>query len=134
MICTIYGNNDYRNYLAHYGVKGMKWGHHKNESTIGGAGNINAAPTGGGTRIGPVNFRLGQDTSTSLKPTRGNNSRVSLFTLAKIAFGRSNVKKSIERIGSSVISTVKKYVSAGVKAISRLFGKKQDRVVTRYGY
>ena len=23
---TFYSNNDYRNYLAHYGVKGMKWG------------------------------------------------------------------------------------------------------------
>lgn len=24
-----YGNNDWRDYLAHYGVKGMKWGEHK---------------------------------------------------------------------------------------------------------
>ena len=24
-----YGNNDWRDYLAHYGVKGMKWRHHK---------------------------------------------------------------------------------------------------------
>lgn len=24
-----YGNNDYRDYLAHYGVKGMEWGKHK---------------------------------------------------------------------------------------------------------
>lgn len=24
-----YGNNDYRDYLIHYGVKGMKWGIHK---------------------------------------------------------------------------------------------------------
>ena len=23
---TFYSNNDYRNYLAHYGVKGMRWG------------------------------------------------------------------------------------------------------------
>lgn len=23
-----YGNNDYRDYLAHYGKKGMKWGKH----------------------------------------------------------------------------------------------------------
>ena len=23
---TFYSNNDYRDYLAHYGVKGMKWG------------------------------------------------------------------------------------------------------------
>ena len=23
---TFYSNNDYRNYLAHHGVKGMKWG------------------------------------------------------------------------------------------------------------
>ena len=23
-----YGNNDYRDYLAHYGIKGMKWGKH----------------------------------------------------------------------------------------------------------
>ena len=27
-----YGNNDWRDYLAHYGVKGMKWRHHKYKS------------------------------------------------------------------------------------------------------
>ena len=30
-----YGNNDYRDYLAHYGVKGMKWRNHKYLKKIG---------------------------------------------------------------------------------------------------
>jgi hypothetical protein len=30
---TFYASNDYRNYLAHYGVKGMKWGVRKNRQT-----------------------------------------------------------------------------------------------------
>lgn len=30
-----YGNNDWRDYLAHYGVKGMKWRKHKYKDKIG---------------------------------------------------------------------------------------------------
>lgn len=30
-----YGNNDWRDYLAHYGVKGMKWRNHKYAKKIG---------------------------------------------------------------------------------------------------
>ena len=29
-----YGHNDYRDYLAHYGVKGMKWGKHLYDSVV----------------------------------------------------------------------------------------------------
>lgn len=32
---TFYAPNDYRNYIAHYGVKGMKWGVRKKRPSIG---------------------------------------------------------------------------------------------------
>ena len=33
---TFYGNNDWRDYLAHYGVKGMKWDEHKYTGVVNG--------------------------------------------------------------------------------------------------
>ena len=61
---TFYPTNDYRSYLAHHGVKGMRWGHRKQISrksriirgAIGGA--LGGAAIGGvsGSRHNPNNI------------------------------------------------------------------------------
>lgn len=54
---TFYPENDYRNYLAHYGVKGMKWRKHKKDRNL--MNNINDLVGGMTNNMAPNRRRAG---------------------------------------------------------------------------
>ena len=79
-----YGNNDWRDYLAHYGVKGMKWRNHKYITGENGRYTYN---------IGGITGRFGTDKQDSSGRT-GYKTTSKYLTLGKNNQHRVNVGKT----------------------------------------
>ena len=81
---TFYAPNDYRNYIAHYGVKGMKWGVRK-QSTTGESSSRTRRPDGIGTRISKRVRKFNRSVRKGIYDTAVDYDRVKNLQRKKLA-------------------------------------------------
>ena len=106
-----YGNNDWRDYLAHYGVKGMKWRKHRYLRTDGNGHYEYNLPGGGTIRYGTDNYetnRLGYKTTGKYITTGKMNQNRLVFTKSTNDRRRENTYTGFTTLGASEKTRSKK--------------------------
>lgn len=96
-----YGNNDWRDYLAHYGVKGMKWRKHKYLSNVNGDYQYSSVFNG----IGDMSNALRKGARSRLNSTK-RALRYAAFKGQLRRFGNSVYNRVTGRKGASVGNSV----------------------------
>lgn len=108
-----YGNNDWRDYLAHYGVKGMKWRKHKYTSNVNGEYQYSSVFN----RLGEAADSLRKQGKSSVKSTRR-------------ALRRANVEGRLQRLGYNVTKGAQSKASSVKKAVSRKLDNKGNNYLS----
>lgn len=139
---TFYSPNDYRYYLIHYGVKGMRWGVRKD----------NRVGSGRGRRVldtylkvtSPLGYAIGKRTFNNFKKGASFIREKSVKAKPKIQKKLRNVEnKRRNLMGSKQSAAVKKYRNKNIdgmsdkdlqKAVNRMNLEQQYRNLTKVDY
>lgn len=96
---TFYPENDYRNYLAHYGVKGMKWRKHKKDRNL--TNSINDLVGGMANNMAPNRRRAGSSDPRERYRTKATSGETNTGNAPRSQWNKPHYQPSAPEPGPS---------------------------------